>query len=123
MRLTQRQCAPTGQYSWWQALPFSCRAHTLYCLLAHTARTAPTPFGLVWAGVYNPCLCLFLETPFLHPPSSCHPVARPCSGRTLTKRINATLAEYLWEATPYARYIVMFRDPVTRYRSAFFYYR
>ncbi|PNW78676.1 hypothetical protein CHLRE_09g387250v5 [Chlamydomonas reinhardtii] len=44
-------------------------------------------------------------------------------GRTLTKRINATLAEYLWEATPYARYIVMFRDPVTRYRSAFFYYR
>ncbi len=47
----------------------------------------------------------------------------PCSGRTLPKRINATLAEYLWEATPFARYIVMFRDPVSRYRSAYFYYR
>ncbi|GIL59026.1 hypothetical protein Vafri_13998 [Volvox africanus] len=44
-------------------------------------------------------------------------------GRTLVKRINATLAQYLWEATPWSRYIVMFRDPVTRYRSAFFYYR
>ncbi|KXZ54235.1 hypothetical protein GPECTOR_5g326 [Gonium pectorale] len=44
-------------------------------------------------------------------------------GRTLAKRINSTLAHYLWEATPWARYIVMFRDPVTRYRSAFFYYR
>ncbi|KAG2490124.1 hypothetical protein HYH03_011430 [Edaphochlamys debaryana] len=44
-------------------------------------------------------------------------------GRVLNKRINATLSQYLWEASPWARYIVMFRDPVTRYRSAFFYYR
>ncbi|EFJ42655.1 hypothetical protein VOLCADRAFT_107156 [Volvox carteri f. nagariensis] len=28
-------------------------------------------------------------------------------GRTLVKRINSTLSEYLWEATPWARYIVM----------------
>ncbi|KAG2490123.1 hypothetical protein HYH03_011429 [Edaphochlamys debaryana] len=44
-------------------------------------------------------------------------------GRTLAKRTNATLAQYLFEATPWARYIVLMRDPVTRYRSAYFYYR
>ncbi len=44
-------------------------------------------------------------------------------GSTTTKRINATLAEYLWEAAPWSRFIVMFRDPVTRLYSAFYYYR
>ncbi|MEW5298129.1 MAG: hypothetical protein WDW38_001135 [Sanguina aurantia] len=44
-------------------------------------------------------------------------------GRTTAKRVDATLADYLAEATPWARFIVLFRDPVTRYYSAYHYYR
>ncbi|KAL6764338.1 P-loop containing nucleoside triphosphate hydrolase protein [Haematococcus lacustris] len=34
-----------------------------------------------------------------------------------------TLAQYLWEAAPWSRFVVMMRDPVMRYYSAYFYYR
>lgn len=36
---------------------------------------------------------------------------------------NITLAHYLHAATPWSRYLVLLRDPVTRYYSAFHYYR
>lgn len=38
------------------------------------------------------------------------------------KNTNVTLAELIREAQPYQRLIVLFRDPVTRYYSAFHYY-
>mmetsp|Transcript_22066 Transcript_22066/g.61109 ORF Transcript_22066/g.61109 Transcript_22066/m.61109 type:complete len:398 (-) Transcript_22066:272-1465(-) len=44
-------------------------------------------------------------------------------GPTIAKRTNATLAQYLKEATPFARFIVLCRDPVDRYHSAYHYYR
>lgn len=45
-------------------------------------------------------------------------------GRTHAKKVtNANLADLLFEATPYGRFIVMFRDPVSRYYSAHYYYR
>ncbi|KAG1668654.1 hypothetical protein FOA52_001260 [Chlamydomonas sp. UWO 241] len=39
------------------------------------------------------------------------------------RTLNVTLAQLLWEATPWARFIVLMRDPVSRYYSAYHYYR
>lgn len=64
--------------------------------------------------------------PACHPPPHTHTPHPPtCTprGYTVAKQTNATLAQYLWEATPYARFIVLFRDPVDRYYSAYYYYR
>lgn len=38
------------------------------------------------------------------------------------KNTNVTLAELIHEAQPYQRLIVIFREPVSRYYSAFHYY-
>ncbi len=46
-----------------------------------------------------------------------------CRGSTSARRLNATLAQYLWEASPWSRFIVLMRDPVFRYYSAYYYYR
>jgi len=46
-----------------------------------------------------------------------------CRGPVWPRKLNVTLAQYLWEATPFARYIVLFRNPVDRYYSAYYYYR
>eukprot|EP00798_Chlamydomonas_sp_ICE-L_P018180 gene18180-24616_t len=46
-----------------------------------------------------------------------------CRGVGWPRKLNVTLPQLLWEATPFARFIVMFRDPVDRYYSAFNYYR
>jgi N-acetylgalactosamine 4-sulfate 6-O-sulfotransferase len=45
-----------------------------------------------------------------------------CRGFSFRRGINATLAEYMYEAQPYLRAIVMMRNPVDRYYSAFHYY-
>lgn len=34
-----------------------------------------------------------------------------------------TLSQYIYSAAPWSRFIVLFRDPVDRYQSAFYYYR
>lgn len=34
-----------------------------------------------------------------------------------------SLAHYLYEAVPWSRWIVLMRDPVSRYYSAYYYYR
>lgn len=37
--------------------------------------------------------------------------------------INVTMPELMREASPFLRNIMIFRDPVDRYFSAFYYYR
>jgi N-acetylgalactosamine 4-sulfate 6-O-sulfotransferase len=45
-------------------------------------------------------------------------------GPTMNKaHINVTISDLIREAQPYQRQIVIFRDPVERYQSAFYYYR
>ncbi len=45
-------------------------------------------------------------------------------GPTMAKAdLNVTIADLIREAQPYQRQIVIFRDPVERYQSAFYYYR
>lgn len=45
-------------------------------------------------------------------------------GPTMDKaHINVTISDLIREAQPYQRQIVIFRDPVERYQSAFYYYR
>lgn len=44
----------------------------------------------------------------------CADVLAYVRGTTVSKKTNATLAEYLYEVTPYARFIVLLRDPVQR---------
>lgn len=39
------------------------------------------------------------------------------------KDANATMPDLLWEASPWLRNIIIFRDPIDRYYSAFYYYR
>ena len=41
----------------------------------------------------------------------------------MRRQLNVTLAELIYEAQPYQRQIVMMREPVSRYYSAFHYYR
>jgi len=44
-------------------------------------------------------------------------------GLAVRKNSNVTLAELIYEAQPYQRLIVIMREPVSRYYSAFHYYR
>lgn len=44
-------------------------------------------------------------------------------GLARVKNVNVTLAELIFEAQPYQRQIIMMREPVSRYYSAFHYYR
>ena len=44
-------------------------------------------------------------------------------GLAVRRRLNVTLAELIYEAQPYQKQIVMMREPVSRYYSAFHYYR
>ena len=37
--------------------------------------------------------------------------------------LNVTMPELMYESSPFLRLIVIFRDPVDRYHSAFYYYR
>ena len=47
----------------------------------------------------------------------------PIRGLAVRRQLNVTLAELIYEAQPYQRQIVMMREPVSRYYSAFHYYR
>jgi len=44
-------------------------------------------------------------------------------GLARVRNVNVTLAELIFEAQPYQRQIIMMREPVSRYYSAFHYYR
>ena len=44
-------------------------------------------------------------------------------GMTWPRKLNVTLSQYVYSAAPWSRFLVMFRDPVDRYQSAFYYYR
>eukprot|EP00798_Chlamydomonas_sp_ICE-L_P024282 gene24282-9881_t len=44
-------------------------------------------------------------------------------GSTSTKDVNVTMPELLREASPFLRLIIIFRNPIDRYFSAFYYYR
>ena len=37
--------------------------------------------------------------------------------------LNVTMPELMRESSPFLRLIIIFRDPVDRYHSAFYYYR
>ncbi len=53
------------------------------------------------------------------------PLYCTCRGRTMDRypdKMNVTIAELLREAQPYLRLLLIFRDPVDRYYSAFHYY-
>jgi hypothetical protein len=41
----------------------------------------------------------------------------------MTKKINITMPQLMYESSPFLRLIVIFRNPVDRYFSAFYYYR
>ncbi|KAG1659112.1 hypothetical protein FOA52_015905 [Chlamydomonas sp. UWO 241] len=43
-------------------------------------------------------------------------------GLAVRRSLNVTLAELIHEAQPYQRQIILMRDPITRYHSAFHYY-
>ena len=71
-----------------------------------------------------PTPVLELQTePYVPPPRLS--LLPACSGRIQNRRppLNATLAHYLLEAAPFSRFVVLFRDPVKRYYSAYYYYR
>jgi len=70
-------------------------------------------FTLPRAGVLAYCRSKTMHKQTLTLP--CAGVLAYCRGMTMHKQTTATLAEYLREATPYARFIVMFRDPVDRW--------
>uniref|UniRef100_A0A7S3R6I9 Sulfotransferase n=1 Tax=Dunaliella tertiolecta TaxID=3047 RepID=A0A7S3R6I9_DUNTE len=44
-------------------------------------------------------------------------------GASWGRNTNVTMPQLLWEASPWLRSIIIFRDPVERYTSAFYYYR
>ena len=49
------------------------------------------------------------------------PTLHSLRGVQWPRKLNVTLAQLLYEATPWARFIVLMRDPVARYYSAFYY--
>jgi len=44
-------------------------------------------------------------------------------GASWDRDTNVTMPQLLWEASPWLRNVIIFRDPVERYTSAFYYYR
>ena len=45
-------------------------------------------------------------------------------GPAMTREdLNVTMPELMRESSPFLRLIIIFRDPVDRYHSAFYYYR
>jgi len=44
-------------------------------------------------------------------------------GPAMARDVNVTMPELMWESSPFLRLIVIFRNPVERYHSAFYYYR
>jgi hypothetical protein len=48
--------------------------------------------------------------------------SRHCSGLAVRRQLNVTLAQLIHEAQPYQKLIVIMREPVSRYYSAFHYY-
>jgi hypothetical protein len=44
-------------------------------------------------------------------------------GPTMTKDTSVTMPQLMYESSPFLRLILIFRNPVERYYSAFYYYR